>query len=155
MQAKQIRSLAMGLWQTELFFRLSLVGGLWLPEKYLDRHWNHQSTTRHEMDILQRSQNKVMRILLGEKDPLTPTTTLLQATNMLSVSQLSFVATATLANQAVVQGKPQWLYCQLKNVQASQTNEGGVAPIRCRTNLRGEGLAAKVAKVFNMLPENI
>ena len=123
MQPKQLRSLAMGLQQSRLLFGLLMVGGLWLPEKYLDRHWNHQSTTKQEMDLLQQSQNRMMNILSGERDPMTLTTKLLEATNMLSVSQLTFAATATnlvneIGNDGLSLGGVNNLGVELQSVKA-------------------------------------
>ena len=66
-----------------------------------------------------------------------PTAELLEATRMLSKSQFAFVATATVVNKAVTEGKPQWLVDQLHPVQASRTSKGRLEPLRTRTNLRG------------------
>lgn len=70
------------------------------------------------MDLPQRYQNQLMRILAGATYLQMPTTELLEATRMLSKSQFAFVATATVVNKAVTEGKPQWLVDQLHPVQA-------------------------------------
>ena len=49
---KTLRAVAMEIWQSRLMFGLALVGGLWLPSKYIAREWNHTTTTKGEMGLL-------------------------------------------------------------------------------------------------------
>ena len=80
------------------------------------------TTTKGEMLLLQRLQNQLMRILTNNKDPLTPTASLLEQTQMLSVYQLSFMSIAVVANKAALTGKPHWLASQLQELQSSRTS---------------------------------
>ena len=152
---KTLRSVAMGLWQSRLMFGLPLVGGVWIPQKYVEKEWNHVGTTKWEMAILQRSQNRLMRILTAEKDLHTPTTVLLANARMLSVHQLSFVATATVTKRALETGSPHWLSTALEPMPVSRTLRGDLQALRHKSSLRGESLAVKAVRVFNYLPEDL
>ena len=128
---------------------------LWFPEKYLDRQWNHLTTTKGEMQLLQRLQNQLMRVLTNTRDTRTPTATLLEATQMLSVNQLTFVATATIANRAATTGNPRWLAQQLHQCQETRTGRGMLQVPGWRTSLNGECLAIKAVKAYNIIPEGL
>ena len=125
---KTLRAVAMGMWQSRLMFALALVGGLWFPSKYI-YEWNHTTTAKGGMELLQRSQNQFMRILTGIRDLDTPTTTLLRLADMLSVNQLCFMLTVCQANKALVTGKPEWLAMKLHLMPKTRTNDGGLQNI--------------------------
>ena len=150
-----MRSITMGLWQSRLLFGLALVGGQWLPETYLPRQWNHQATTRGDMEVLQKLQNQVMRVLLGKRDWLTPTEELLKACNMLSVHQLAFMATATAGYKSTTTGRPNWMAEQMAAQQHSRKNQRKVILPRTRTALREESLVIKATKAINIIPDEI
>ena len=121
MPPKPLRTLAMGMWQSRLLFGLALVGSQWLPEPYLARQGNKMATTKGEMLLLQRLQNKLMRILMGTNDARMPTTQLLNANKMLSVTQLTVAATAAAGRNAAMTSDPQWLAQQLVRCQDTRT----------------------------------
>ena len=56
------------------------------------------------------------------------------------------------AKKAVVTGKPLWLADQLKPKPVTRTCDGGLEPIRVRTNLRGESLPSRAVLAYNYLP---
>ena len=151
----QLRAVAMGLWQSRLLFGLALVGGQWLPEPYLPRQLNHLTTTKGEMELLQRLQNQMMRVLQGTIDWTTPTASLLEQNQLLSVSQLTAVAIASAGNKAVKTGKPAWLSKQLVPCQSTRTGKHNMVVPRVRTNLRQESLAVKAIKAYNHLSPEI
>ena len=124
-------------------FGLPLIGGLWLPSKYHDREWKHTTVTKEEIGVLQTTQNQLMRVLTGLKDWDTPTSELLQESGLLSVYQLAFYAIATQGHKTLLTGKPSWLDRQLHLTPATRTSEAGLRPVKSRTNLREECLAAK------------
>ena len=108
-----------------------------------------------EMVILQRIQNKLMRILSGLKEIDTPTSVPLEETGFLSVHQLSFYAVVCLVHRALVTKQPKWLERQLVWCPPTRTGRAGLAMQRFRTNLRGECLAVKGIKAYNLLPSGI
>ena len=148
-------AVAMGMWQSRLLFGLALVGSQWLPEKYLPRQWNHLATTKGEMLLLQRLQNKMMRVLLGTRDWLTPTSKLLEECSMLSVTQLTVAATAAVGVKATNTGRPAWLASQMVKGRDTRTAKGNIAIPMTRTNIRQESLVMKASKSLNMLPPEL
>ena len=113
------------------------------------------TTTKVEIKLLQHLQNQLMRILEFGSDLLTPTATLLEKTQMMSVKHLSFVAVAIVAHKAATLVKHFWLASQLHQQQPIRTSGENKAPQRTRTNLRGECFTVKAIKAYNMLPVNM
>ena len=91
---KQLRVIALGLFQSRLVYALPLVGGLWLPSVYLHKDCNHAMMIKVELLIIQAIQNKMMRTITGTTDQTT--SVLLSQTALLSVQQLAFSSTVCL-----------------------------------------------------------
>ena len=96
-----------------------------------------------------------MRILTADQDLNTPTTVLLAKADMLSVHQLSFVATANVVRRALETGRPCWLSDLLRPLPPSRTSRGCLAPQPFKSNLRGEALSTKAIRVYNSIPLDI
>jgi hypothetical protein len=86
---QKFRQIANGIYTSKQVYRLTVFGGLWgLPGTSMDEdRRNNTMTTKEDMRKMQVLQNSVMRIMSRSKYD-TPTTTLLEKTNQLSVHQL-------------------------------------------------------------------
>ena len=109
-------------------------------------------TTKSEMVIVQGTQNNIMRVLSGLKEVDTHTSVLLDETGFLSVYQLSFYAVVSQVHRALLTKQPEWLTRQLVWCPPSRTGEAGLKPQRFKNNLRGECLAVKGIRAYNLLP---
>ena len=104
------------------------------------------------MDLLQRLRNQVLQ---GTSDWMTPTASLLEQNQLLSVSQLTVVAIASAGNKAVKTGKPAWLSRQLVPCQSTRTGKHNMVVLRVRTKFRQESLAVKAIKTYTHLSSEI
>ena len=86
---------------------------------------------------------------------MTPTASLLEQNQLVSVSQLTVVVIAPAGNKAVKTGKPAWLSRQLVPCQSTRTGKHNMVVPRVRTNLRQESLAVKAIKAYNHLSPEI
>ena len=86
---QKFRQIANGIYTSKQVYGLTVFGGLWgLPGTSMDENKrNHTMTTKEDMRKMQVLQNSVMRIMSRSKYD-TPTTTLLEKTNQLSIHQL-------------------------------------------------------------------
>ena len=70
----------------------------------------------------------------------------------MAVYQLSFDPTVSQIHKALLTRQPEWLARQLVWCPPSRTGEAGLKPQRLRNNLRGECLAVKRIRAYNLLP---
>ena len=86
---KKFRQIVNGVYTSKQIYCLTVFGGLWgLPGTGLDEvKRNSTMTTKEDMRRMQVIQNSVMRIMSRSRYD-TPTSTLLEKTNQLSIHQL-------------------------------------------------------------------
>ena len=108
----KFKQLVSGLFTSKLMFGATVWGGVWKIPGVLGESINLTSLTKQDMRKLQTLQNKVMR-MESRMDYNTPTTTLLDKTNSLSVHQLVAQYMLTQMYKVVETQQPQYHYSRL------------------------------------------
>ena len=122
----------------------------------LQRQPVHKTTTTNEdIIILQRLQNRVMRVLAGDNEGNLSTKELLEKTGFLSVHQTCHLVTLMLTARVLRSGKPQWLTNILVELPEGRNRKGLLRQDRCRLNLRAESLGIKCQEAWNNLPATV
>ena len=129
---KKFRQIVNGIYTSKQIYGLTAFGGLWgVPGNQMDEeHRNSTMTTKEDMRKMQVIQNSVMRIMTRSRYD-TPTTTLLEQTNQLSIHQLVAYHSANQVYNIQKHQVPKYHYNRLFGT----TEQAGDIGTRSRANM--------------------
>ena len=126
---KQFKIVSHGLFTSKLIYCLQLFCNTWTFQNITKNRFT--TFTKESSRKLQVLQNKVLRLRTG-LDIYTPTATLLEKTNELSVNQLGAFHTLLSVHKAVTMGKPEYLQ---KNLTLRTPVDGNVFPAKQKNKI--------------------
>ena len=158
---KKFRQIVNGIYTSKQIYGLTVFGGIWgLPGSMMEQEKRSSMTTKEDMRKMQVLQNSVMRIMSrGRYD--TPTSTLLESTNQLSIHQLVAYHSANQIYNIQRNQFPKYHYNRLFGAMG----QGGDMETRSRMNIESRvdfrtSLARgsffyQGSRVWNALPATI
>ena len=157
MKKENLKYFADGMFYSKLIYCLPLFGNVIGLEEYKEDNSRHQSFTAKDNQKLQVLQNKLCRLLLRARYD-TPTETLLNQTNSLSVQQMIGYHTALLAHKIVKAGKPSYLNEKLKKRNIStalRESQGSFVQRKTKLAITREGFVYRGVALLNKLSEGL
>lgn len=154
---ENIKYFADGLFYSKLSYCLPVFGNVLGMEDYKEENSRYQSFTTKDNNTLQVLQNKLNRMIL-DAEPHTPTQTLLEETNSLSIQQMIAYQSSVLAFKIVKSGKPEYLAKKLALRREGMPLRGGagfIHPSSKKLSISKEGFLYRGACLMNKLDENI
>ena len=153
MPADKFKNISNGIFTSKLIYCLQLFGNVWgLPS--LDENVRRFSSfTKDDNRKLQVIQNKVLRLQSGLPQD-TPLTLLLEATNEMSVMQLTAYHTLMTVHRTISTGQPEYLARKLK-VRTEGRHKNTVLIPNVNLTISRGGFFYRGATLWNMLPENM
>ena len=152
----KLRVLIDGLFYSKLNYCLPVFGSVFGLDEYNDSERRYVSFTKEDNRKLQVLQNTVMRLQTG-LPMLTPTATLLDKANSLSIQQLIAKNTLFMVYKIVQTPKPKYLADRLKLADrgANQRNLGKLIIPKYNLSLSREGFLSQGSLLFNKLPVSL
>ena len=115
-------------------------------QKYRDRNLNKVTMSQADATVLQRLQNREMRLLTGDNLGQKSTIELLKETEFFSVHQLCGLSTLRMVSRATERGTP-----DLVPQPSTRSSDGGFKPIKSKLNMRTKSLGPKAVDMWNLV----
>ena len=156
MSKKTLALFTNGLFYSKLNYCLPVFGHVFGLDTYCDKETRYSAYTKEDNRKLQVLQNKLLR-LLSDKDARTPTATLLNLTESLSIQQKIALQTLTMVHKIVYNGKPIYLAKKLKFQEESRQvrSQMKLCTIDYKLSNSRAGFTYRGSKLFNNLPQNL
>ena len=137
-----------GIFYSKLLYCLQVFGNVWGIANYDVSIRRFSSFTKDDNRKLQILQNKVLRLKTGLPRE-TPTTVLLQASNDLSVQQLTAYTSLLTAQKSIFHQEPAYLAEHL-TLRSNSINQA-----HTRLTVTRGGFFYRTAAIFNSLPDDL
>ena len=121
----------------------------------MEKYPKRTTITKGDMEIMQRLQNKVIRLTLGETGHYLPTEELLRQGKVLSVHQLSTYTTVVELHKTVISGKPDFVARKCSKLPDSRTKQGQLREELSRLGLRAESFLPRAVTTMCLMSLNI
>ena len=151
--------IAAGLFYSKISYCLSLFVNTWGLDTYRVGGTRFSSFTKEDIRRMQVLQNKVARLLIGNKYSMKQknlnmsTEELLHKSGDLSVHQLGALQTVVMTKKIILSQKPSYL---AQRLQIRQDRGPGLASTiqqkKTKLGIYREGFVYRGAQLFNMLP---
>ena len=158
MPTERFKQVANGLFHSKLVYCLTVFGNVWGLASNDQTNRRYTSFSKEDNRKLQVLQNQVLRLMTRTKVRETPTVTLLNQTNTLSVHQLTAFMTLISIQKVLFYKRPTYFFKKL--VGSSSDNGDRIRTRQCLdlkvpkadlTQTRG-GYSYRSAMLWNKLP---
>ena len=155
MSKNRLKLFSHGIFYSKLNYCLPVFGTVFGLDRYRDISTRYMSFTREDNRKLQVLQNSVMRLLSGAARG-TPTTTLLQLTDTLSVQQLVASQTLIMVYKVIKTSKPTYIAQRLNLRNMDKHGEGSKisVPAHKLSTTKG-GFILRGIQLYNRLPDQV
>ena len=158
MPPQRFRLFCNGIFYSKLLYCLQVFGNVWDIPDNDDSTRRFPSFTKQDNSKLQVLQNKILRLKTGLPHD-SPTSTLLQATNDLSVQQLTAYTSLLTAQKSIFHQEPVYLaeHLQLRSdtSQDQSSRKQNTILVRSKLSTTRGGFFYRTAALYNSLPDNL
>ena len=158
MPTQRFRLFCNGIFYSKLLYCLQVFGNVWDIPDQDDSTRRFPSFTKQDNSKLQVLQNKILRLKTGH--PIdSPTSTLLQAANDLSVQQLTAYTSLLTAQKSIFHQEPVYLaqHLQLRSnsSQGQSSRQHNTISVKSNLSTSRGGFFYRAAALYNSMPDNL
>ena len=146
---KALKSIAAGLFYSKLLYALPGFGNTWGFLGYKEKEPKRTTTTKGDMEALQRLQKRVTRVTLGKTGHDLPTEELLKQGKGLSVHQLSTSNMVVELHKAMISGRPDFVVKKCSKLPDIRTQQGTLSKEISRLCIWAESFFPRAIKIYN------